>query len=56
MSNIIYIIPLTPLENSPFCNCEIKTSEGIKKGLVSNSIIDAYDKKGLVIWEDDKNE
>ena len=56
MNKIISITPLEPCGNLPFCKCEIKTTEGIEQGLVSNSIIDAYDEKGLVIWEDDDNE
>lgn len=56
MSKIISITPLEPCENLPFCKCEIKTTEGTKQGLVSDSVIEAYDAKGLVIWEVDDNE
>lgn len=56
MSKIISITPLETCGNLPFCRCEIKTTEGITKGLVSDAVIEAYNKKGLVIWEDDENE
>lgn len=56
MSKIISITPLKPCEGLPFCNCEIKTTDGIEQGLLHDSVIDAYDKQGLVIWEDDTNE
>ena len=53
---IISITPLKLCEDIPFCDCEINTTEGIKRGAVSNSMIEAFDKKGLVIWRDDENE
>lgn len=53
---IISITPLKICEEIPFCDCEINTTEGIKLGCVSNSMIEAFDKKGLVIWRGNKNE